>query len=251
MATPKKSFVLYADNYKAIRNLSTEDKATLLDAIFKYHLDDSLPDMNYTLQAVFGFFQVTFDRDIEKYDRICKRNKENIEKRYHTKSTSGKGGIPEIIQSTKSTDIDIDIDNENENEIFKEKYKKEKKSDSGFVQACDSEEFEVFMSYYPKRLGGNSKLGAWKKWQAVIKKGHSTLLLKHAAKSYQKFCIATDKIGTEYVLMAETFLGPKEHFLTDWETQANAAKKGGSSKQNALDYVQKIADIAASMEAGS
>ena len=144
----KKSFVLYNDSYDAIRNLLTEDKAALLDAIFKYNIGEPLPDMNYTVQAVFIFFKNYFDRDIEKYANVCERNRENIKKRYATKSTTGKSGIPNLPEATKSTDNENEIDTEIDTEIdiSKEKYKKESLSVSE-VKKC----FDRFYATYPKK----------------------------------------------------------------------------------------------------
>ena len=137
--TNKKSFILYNDNYSAIRNLSTEDKATLLDVIFKYNIGEHLPEMNYTIQAVFSFFKNSFDRDIEKYNNACERNRANIKKRYATKPTSGKSGIPNLPLATKSTtgsDSDSDMENVNVNVTLKE----------------IKESFSKFYYAYPKHI---------------------------------------------------------------------------------------------------
>jgi len=64
-----------------------------------------------------------FERDLQKYERICHRNKDNIEKRWannltgksgipnDTKNTTGKSGIP---NDTKNTDTDDDTDSDTE-----------------------------------------------------------------------------------------------------------------------------------------
>jgi len=142
----KKSFVLYCDNYKPIRNLSIENKAKILDAIFCYNLNESLPDMDCMLSAIFDFFKISFDRDIEKYANVCERNRKNIKKRYATKSTTGKSGIPNLPEATKSTDNENENENENENDISKEKYKKESLSVSDIKKF-----FDRFYATYPKK----------------------------------------------------------------------------------------------------
>jgi hypothetical protein len=86
-----------------------------------------------------------------------------------------------------------------------------------------SQDFETFWSYYPKRLGTNSKKAAWQKWQAAIKGGHAPQIIINGTIGYQKFCNAAGDTNTKFVKMAETFLN-KEDFLTNWEEQANAAR---------------------------
>ena len=81
-----------------------------------YHNGNSFICDDFAVCLVFEQFKNQFDRDSNKYDKICERNKENIKKRYTTKSTSGKTGIPE---PTKSTYNDNNNDSDNKKEKFK------------------------------------------------------------------------------------------------------------------------------------
>ena len=73
----KKSFVLYADQKAVLEDISYEDKGMLLDALFDYVADGSLPHFDdNVLMLVFKVFKVTIDRDRAKYDSICERRKE-------------------------------------------------------------------------------------------------------------------------------------------------------------------------------
>ena len=47
---------------------------------------------------------------------------------------------------------------------------------------------------------------------------------------YARFCTATKKEGTEYVMMAATFLGPNEHWAEKW-----AVPKGKTAQQASPD----------------
>jgi hypothetical protein len=106
----KESFLIYKSTYYAIKGLSLEEKGLLLDAIFQYNIEGILIDLPPVLKMAFSFMQDQFDRDNKKYEIICKRNRSNIKKRWDTKNTSGKSGIPKIPVATKNTDTDTDTD---------------------------------------------------------------------------------------------------------------------------------------------
>lgn len=111
MEINKKGFLLYKDNYDPIKDLSIKEKAELLDAIFEYNILGKTKKLSTTVKIIFGFLKQQFDRDIERYNKICVRNKENIERRWgnkkNTKNTSGISGIPD---DTKNTHKDKDTD---------------------------------------------------------------------------------------------------------------------------------------------
>lgn len=73
----KKGFILYKDNYEQIQQLSTEEKAELLDAIFEYNISGDTKPLTPIVKVIFGFLKLQFDRDILKYNNICERNRDN------------------------------------------------------------------------------------------------------------------------------------------------------------------------------
>jgi len=79
-----------------------------------------------------------------------------------------------------------------------------------------SEPFNQFWSVYPARAGGNPKRGAHRAWLATLRRGVDADLVLAGAVRYARFCTATKKAGTEYVMMAATFLGPNEHWSELW-----------------------------------
>jgi len=110
----KKSFVLYTDIYDSIKDFSLEEKGELLDAIFNSQINPDNPQgfQSVAAKTAFSFIKKTLDRDNEKWERIVERNKKNIKKRYDklpkpTKSTTGKTGIPEALDSDSDSDSDI------------------------------------------------------------------------------------------------------------------------------------------------
>ncbi len=75
-----------------------------------------------------------------------------------------------------------------------------------------SADFERFWLEYPKRAGSNSKRAAWKKFSARVRQGVPADDLILAAKRYADEMRVKQKIGTEFVKIACTFLGPDEHW---------------------------------------
>ena len=76
--------------------------------------------------------------------------------------------------------------------------------------------FEALWSIYPKRIGGNSKVKAFKAYTARLK-SYDYNDIAEGVKKYALFCDKTGKTNTEYVMMAATFFGPNEHFLEPWD----------------------------------
>ena len=83
--------------------------------------------------------------------------------------------------------------------------------------------FESIWAAYPKRAGSNPKAKAWSAINARLKAmsgndgryvAHEYMLL--GTIKYAKFCDATGKTGTEYVMQAATFFGPDKHYENDW-----------------------------------
>lgn len=77
-------------------------------------------------------------------------------------------------------------------------------------------EFEELWADYPKRAGGNPKKAALKAWKARIRSGVDPQAIADGVARYARYCAVTGKLNTEFVKQASTFLGPDEHYLTDW-----------------------------------
>lgn len=77
--------------------------------------------------------------------------------------------------------------------------------------------FEQVWLLYPKRAGSNSKFKAEQAWKKRIKETSVQPDIEQGVMRYRKFCEATGKVGTEFVLQAATFFGPAKHYLEDWE----------------------------------
>ena len=80
-------------------------------------------------------------------------------------------------------------------------------------QTVIPEWFERFKAAYPNRAGGQGWQDALKAGNARIAEGHTPEQLIEGAQRYARYCLNAQKIGTEFVKQAATFLGPGKHFL--------------------------------------
>ena len=83
----KKSFLMYIDWYDIIADLSEEQLGKLIKAAFLYNSgqDPEAANMDAVTRREFKHWQKAFDRDAEKYQQRCNKNRENIKIRWQRK----------------------------------------------------------------------------------------------------------------------------------------------------------------------
>jgi hypothetical protein len=121
----KNNFVLYTSFYEPIRKLTNRDKGLLLDAIFLFHKDEEIPKLSAAAAIAFEFMKNQFSLDSVKYEKRCRKNQENIAKRWENqaqKNTNGYERIPNDTNEYKG----LPNDNDNDKDIYIEKLTKEK-----------------------------------------------------------------------------------------------------------------------------
>lgn len=89
----------------------------------------------------------------------------------------------------------------------------------------DTEAFDRFWAIYPKRAGSNPRRRAFAAWTALLEDGAQVSRILDGVRAYARFCEVTDKLNTEYVMQASTFLGPDRHFEEAWSLPSEPAKK--------------------------
>jgi len=62
----RKSFVFYDSFYKAMKNLSKEEKIEYIDAICKYSLYDIRVEMSHKIEGMFELIKAQIDANIKK-----------------------------------------------------------------------------------------------------------------------------------------------------------------------------------------
>ena len=92
----KATFILCKDRIEYTKEMTTEDKAQLFDAILLYNNDQPVLELSYVVKVVFSKMKNFFDDQNQKYEeKIVKRNKEN----------GAKGGRPPSKKPKKPTGL--------------------------------------------------------------------------------------------------------------------------------------------------
>jgi hypothetical protein len=84
------------------------------------------------------------------------------------------------------------------------------------VSRGTSDWFIAFKLAYPERAGDQGWRKAQKAANARLAEGHSPREFIEGAARYEAWCRSTEKLGTEFVKQAATFLGPDKPFLLPW-----------------------------------
>lgn len=160
----KKSFLIYTDQLDILNELSDEQAGKLFKAIKAYQMHLASEDENEDVgsefdglmedlvtRLAFYQFRMTFDRDVDKYQRIVERNRNNGMKAAEKKKQTRKN--PKQPKASQSDPKSTDNDSDNDSDIKKEKlsYESTKKveTDASFSPAPSREpsQYENFMSW--------------------------------------------------------------------------------------------------------
>ena len=82
MAKEQKGFVVYGDIKESLDELTDEQVATLFRGMVDYHVTGKDPKFKGVLKFVFIPIKQQMDRNTEKYEKQCERNRANANKRW-------------------------------------------------------------------------------------------------------------------------------------------------------------------------
>ena len=171
----KNTFILYANYYEILSDLSNEKLGELFRAILEYKSTKKQPVVSVDLLVVFKFIKNQLDLDEKKFNDKCLKNSQN----------GKKGGAPKGNQNAKkqpkTTQNNPNKPNENENE--NENYLKEKinKKENTTFKIPSLEEVSSYFfslgypdsssSFYDYFSSNGWKVGknAMKDWKAAIR----------------------------------------------------------------------------------
>lgn len=113
------SFNAYHSYLKAIEPLNDAERGRLFTACLQYSMTGEAPELRGNERFIFPSMAAQIDRDKESYAAKCRKNAENVSKRWskndripsHTDEYGGKSGIPNDTKRTKDKDKDKDKDN--------------------------------------------------------------------------------------------------------------------------------------------
>ena len=126
------SFILYTSYYAIIEGLTDEQLGQLTRALFIYARDGKTIKQEPVVRMAFSFIKDNIDRNADKYQKKCERNRENIRKRWekkHAEDTTERSDTTEYERIQSNTNvyeeksrIPYDNDNEydNDNDVSKE-----------------------------------------------------------------------------------------------------------------------------------
>lgn len=82
------SFILYTSDYQLIERLTDEQLGQLTRALFIYARDGEVINLEPVVRMAFVFIKDKIDRNQQKYQKKCERNRENIRKRWNKSNTN-------------------------------------------------------------------------------------------------------------------------------------------------------------------
>ena len=89
------------------------------------------------------------------------------------------------------------------------------------------EYFEEVWAAYPKRAGA-SKVDSLKQWKARIKAGATVKEILDGVWRYAAY-VAASRTEDRFIKQPQTFLGPGDHFKSDWTVGARNARSGAET----------------------
>ena len=104
MATDKKSFLLYCDLIHTVEQLTDEQAGDLFKHILRYVNDQQPQTENVITRIAFEPIKQSLKRDLQKYEDIRKRNKDNARKRWDATASDR---IPNDTKNADSVSVSV------------------------------------------------------------------------------------------------------------------------------------------------
>jgi hypothetical protein len=118
----KTGFILHLDSLSVLDELTNEQAGILFKAIKDYNLGIE-PELDFAMRMAFIPFKNQFERDLEKYQSICERNKNNGSLGGRPKKANVTEKTQAVFEKPKKADNDNDNKNDNKNNIEERKLK--------------------------------------------------------------------------------------------------------------------------------
>lgn len=141
----KSSFLIYLDYEEQFNLLTDEQIGQLMRAIIKYEKTREIPQLNGIVKMAFSFIKTQLDRDREKYEARCEKNRENAKKggrpRKNQKDNLKANGFKENQMDAKKPDDDKEDEEDNEEDIDNDlllKKEKKEKLQQRFIECLNS-----------------------------------------------------------------------------------------------------------------
>lgn len=194
----KKSFIFYHSYKEAFLALSGEESRELLLAMIDYDSEGKVHEFSTDgVKMAFTFIKGNMDRDAEKYEKLCAKQRENAMKRWHGDATA----YNNMPSDAKDTDNDNEKDSDNANEIVNV-IDKENEKENGIPSLEEIKQYcyergnqidaEKFYDYYSVTgwRRGNSKITDWKAcirlWERNAEQAKVEIIGESAAEEFMR-----------------------------------------------------------------
>lgn len=138
----KNSFLIYLDYEEQFNLLTDEQIGQLMRAIMFYEKTGKLSELEGTVKMAFSFIKTQLDRDRQKYQAKCEKNRENGAKGGRPKKANGFKKSEGFLEKPKKPDNDNEDEEDNEEDIEKGKKKKRKTFKEVFEEKAISSELK-------------------------------------------------------------------------------------------------------------
>lgn len=109
MSKEQKGFIVYGDIQDVLKELDDDQVAQLFRGMVDYFVSGKDPKFTGILKFVFIPIKQQMDRNAEKYEKRCEKNRENVKKRWErTKEYERIRANTNDTNINKDKDIDID-----------------------------------------------------------------------------------------------------------------------------------------------
>ena len=127
MSKEQKGFIVYGDIKATADELTDEQLGKLFRGMIDYFISGECPRFTDSLKFAFIPIKQQMDRDAEKYDKRCEKNRENVKKRYE-RIQSNTNVYDGIRTYTNDTNINKDKDKDQDKDKGRDINKKPRKS---------------------------------------------------------------------------------------------------------------------------
>ncbi|MBF0164449.1 MAG: hypothetical protein HQM01_08150 [Magnetococcales bacterium] len=117
---------------------------------------------------------------------------------------------------------------------------------SGKTRPTYPEAFLQAVAAYPARHTSIDKSAAYRSWNARIREGHAAEAILAGIERYHRFVIAEGNLGTKYIKMMSTFLGPADppFFTLPWHISGKSGiSRGTDGHYDQVDYRSGATDL--------
>jgi hypothetical protein len=148
----KTGFILHLDSLSVLDELTNEQAGILFKAIRDYNSGKE-PELDFAMRMAFIPFKNQFERDLEKYNSTCERNRNN----------GSKGGRPKKPTETQKTQV-----------VFEKPKKADNKNDSDKDKEIYIPEFSEFLKYAIEKEPKVDKQAVKHKYESWLVSGWCT-----------------------------------------------------------------------------